>query len=100
MSRLSIYRPTDLRVFHPADEAADHSAVADSQSNVLSFAVEARKLRTQVQYQLARRARLLKSNSRCPECDRAQVLPLQLATDCDQHDSYFCCEACGANWVA
>lgn len=102
MSRLSIYRPTDLRVFHPADEVDENSslALADSQANVLSFAVEGRQLRTQAQYQLARRARLLKRNSQCPECDRSLVIPLQLATTSDQHNSYFCCEGCGANWVA
>jgi|GEM_PF-2667210 len=100
-----------LKVYHPAaNDVHDghlHSESLHEGRAILSFVLDGRRLRAQAQFSLAQRARLLRANSSCPQCDRAQVIPLFSAIVADTcrdeatvNPRHFACEGCGVDWVA
>ncbi len=102
MSRLQLFRPAVDDVLAGPFNASSHAA-----SDILSFVVEGSKLRSQTQYALARRARILRRNSTCPSCHRSRVIPLSnvdktndFDSDAVVHQLSFACEDCGNDWVA
>lgn len=101
MSQFTVFRPhSDVAEVAGGDDHDDAPAS-------VSFALEAKKLRTSTHYAVARRARINRSNSCCPDCGYSQVLPLWptefslVSYDPNAEETLcFQCEHCGTDWVA